>query len=85
MSSTALVLGVAAARDSLAGLADFDEILILEPSADALEHLMQELADPRLNYLLGELPVLPLPDGSIDRVVGDFVPDDPEITRVTAS
>ena len=85
MSTTAAVLGAAAARSSLDRLGGFDEIVVFEPSVNELERLLVELADPRLDYLLGELPVLPLPDGSIDRVVGDFVPDDPEITRVTAS
>ena len=34
---------------------------------DELELLVEELADPRLDYLLGALPVLPLPDASVDR------------------
>jgi hypothetical protein len=49
---------------------------------DELERLVDELADPRLDYLLGELPVLPLPDGSIDRLVGGPA-DHPEVARVT--
>ena len=73
MSRTVAVLGAAAARRALAG-ADgfdgFDEIVVLEPSVDALEELMHELRDPRLDYLLGELPVLPLPDASVDLLVG---------------
>jgi hypothetical protein len=82
MSGTAAILGAAAARAALAELGDYDEIVILEPSVDALEALIHELADPRLDYLLGELPVLPLPDASIDRLVGG-PPDDPEVARVT--
>ena len=82
MSVTAAILGAAAARVSLPELADFDEIVVLEPSVDELERLIDELADPRLDYLLGELPVLPLPDASIDRVVGGPA-DDPEVARVT--
>jgi hypothetical protein len=82
MSGTAAILGADTARTALAELGDYDEIVILEPSVDALEALIQELADPRLDYLLGELPVLPLPDASIDRVVGG-PPEDPEIARVT--
>jgi hypothetical protein len=79
---TAAVLGADVARAALADLAGFDEIVILEPSVDELERLIEELADPRLDYLLGELPVLPLPDGSIDRLVGG-PPDHPEVARVT--
>ena len=82
MSGTAAILGAAAARTALAELAHFDEIVVLEPSVDELERLIDELADPRLDYLLGELPVLPLPDASIDRLVGGPA-DDPEVARVT--
>ena len=85
MTVTAAILGAANVRAALAELGEYDEIVVLEPSVDELERLVEELADPRLDYLLGELPVLPLPDRSIHRVVGDFSPDDPEIARVTAS
>ena len=78
---TAAVLGAEVARAALGELGDFDEIVILEPSVDELERLIDELADPRLDYLLGELPVLPLPDASVDRVVGGPA-DDPEVARV---
>jgi hypothetical protein len=70
VSTTAAVLGAAAARESLGRLGGFDEIVVFEPSVDELERLMTELADPRLDYLLGELPVLPLPDASVDLLVG---------------
>ena len=70
MSTTALVLGVAAARRSLAELGDFDEIVVLDPSTAELARLVEELADPRLDYMLGSLPVLPLPDASVDLLVG---------------
>jgi hypothetical protein len=81
VSRTALVLGVAAARSSLAELDDFDEIVVLDPSTAELERLVEELADPRLDYLLGGLPVLPLPDGSVDLLVGAD-PTEPEVVRV---
>ena len=70
MSRMAAVLGAAAAREALAGLEGFEEIVILEPSVDELEELMHELRDPRLDYVLGALPVLPLPDASVDLLVG---------------
>jgi ubiquinone/menaquinone biosynthesis C-methylase UbiE len=81
MSTTALVLGVAAARESLADLAGFDEIVVLDTSVVELERLVAELGDPRLDYLLGALPVLPLPDASVDLLVGAD-PSDPEVIRV---
>jgi hypothetical protein len=75
------VLGAEAARRSLAQFDDYDEIVVLEPSVDELEDLLAELADPRLDYLLGELPVLPLPDSSVDLVIGgDFA--ETEVVRV---
>ncbi len=81
MSTTAAVLGAAAAREALGRLGGFDEIVILEPSVTELERLVAELADPRLDYLLGELPVLPLPDASVDLIVGAD-PADAEVARV---
>jgi hypothetical protein len=81
MSRVIAVLGAGAARASLDAFDGFDEIVILEPSPDALETLLADLADPRLDYLLGELPVLPLPDRSVDRVVGADAAD-PEVARV---
>ena len=81
MTGTAAILGADVARAALAELGDFDEIVIFESSIDELERLIDELADPRLDYLLGELPVLPLPDASVDRVVGGPA-DDPEVARV---
>ena len=75
------VLGADTARELLGGFDEFDEIVVLEPSVDELERLIAELADPRLDYLLGELPVLPLPDASVDRVIGADE-GHPEVARV---
>jgi ubiquinone/menaquinone biosynthesis C-methylase UbiE len=81
VSTTALVLGVAAARRALAELGDYDEIVVLDSSTTELERLVQELADPRLDYMLGGLPVLPLPDASVDLLVGADATD-AEVIRV---
>ena len=81
MSSVICILGAEAARAALDHFDGYDEIVILEPSVDELERLLAELADPRLDYLLGELPVLPLPDASVDRVVGADR-SEPEVARV---
>ena len=70
MTTVICVLGAEAARAALDHFDGYDEIVILEPSVDELERLLHDLADPRLDYLLGALPVLPLPDGSVDRVIG---------------
>ena len=84
MSTTALVLGVAAAREFLSELGEYDEIVVLDTDVEALESLVAELADPRLDYLLGGLPVLPLPDASVDMLVGADAAD-PEVLRVLRS
>ena len=84
MSGTAAILGADVARTTLAELGEFDEVVIFESSVDELERLVEELADPRFDYLLGELPVLPLPDGSVDHLIGAPA-DDPEVARVTRS
>jgi hypothetical protein len=81
LSGVICVLGAEAARDAFASFDGYDEVVILEPSVDELERLLEELADPRLDYLLGELPVLPLPDASVDRVIGADAAD-PEVARV---
>ena len=81
MSSVVAVLGAQAARQGLAHFDGYDEIVVLEASVDELERLLRELADPRLDYLLGELPVLPLPDASVDLVLGAEA-GDPEVDRV---
>ena len=81
MSRTALVLGVANARASLAELGEYDEIVVLDSDVEALEALVSELADPRLDYMLGALPVLPVPDASVDLLVGADA-GDPEVVRV---
>ena len=81
MSRVVCVLGATSARASLDAFDGYDEIVILEPSVDELERLLNELADPRLDYLLGALPVLPLPDASVDLVIGGDQ-SDAEVTRV---
>ena len=81
MSGTAAVLGVDAARAVLGRLGGYDEIVVLDPSVTELERLMHELADPRLDYVLGSLPVLPLPDDSVDLLVGGDA-SDAEVERV---
>jgi hypothetical protein len=81
VSGVVAVLGADAARQGLARFDGFDEVVVLEPSVDELERLLEELADPRLDYLLGALPVLPLPDASVDLLLGADAAE-PEVARV---
>ena len=82
MSTTAAVLGAAAARESLERLGGFDEIVVFEPSVDELERLMTELADPRLDYLLGELPGAAAPRRARSTCSSGPTPADAEVARV---
>jgi hypothetical protein len=73
------VLGAALARG--ASVAGVDEVVVLDPSPSALLGLMREVREPAWTFQLGELPVLPLPDGYVDEVVGGDGGD--EVRRVT--
>ncbi len=75
------VLGAAAADASARPLAEADEIVVLDPSPAALLGVLEEVADPRYAFLLGGLPVLPLPDAWVDEVIG-AEGDDAELARV---
>jgi len=79
---TVLVVGadatVVAAR--LEGLGDRD-LFVLEPSAGLLEEVEEEIADPRVWFMIGDAEVIPLPDGSVDEVLG--ADPSPETARVT--
>jgi hypothetical protein len=73
------VLGAALARDTPVG--DVDEVVVLDPSPTALLALMHEVSEPCWTFQLGALPVLPLPNGYVDAVVGGD--DGDEVRRVT--
>jgi hypothetical protein len=65
---------------ALGGLGD-DDLIVLEGSARALERMEDEITDPRVWFLIGDADVIPLPDGSVDAVVG--APTSGEVDRVT--
>jgi ubiquinone/menaquinone biosynthesis C-methylase UbiE len=78
---TVLVLGAdedVVAR-TLAALGEEDGLIVLDPSAGALEALEQAVPDARIWYQIGDAEVVPLPDRSVDDVVGERGPD---VTRV---
>jgi hypothetical protein len=58
-----------------------EDLVVLDDSAQRLEELEAELADPRLWLMIGDAEVIPLPDGTADEVVGADA--SPEVTRVT--
>jgi hypothetical protein len=74
-----LVLDPALLGETLSRAGD-EDVYVVDPSAERLEELEREAADPRAFYLIGEPAVLPLPDGSVDSAVGEGV--EPELRRV---
>jgi ubiquinone/menaquinone biosynthesis C-methylase UbiE len=56
------------------------DVLVVDPTAARLEALEQALSDPRVWFLIGDADVLPLPDASVDTVLGGAA--SPELERV---
>ena len=69
---TVLVLGADedVVTRTLAGLGAEDGLIVLDESAGALEALERALLDSRIWYQIGDGDVVPLPDRSVDDVVG---------------
>jgi ubiquinone/menaquinone biosynthesis C-methylase UbiE len=76
---TVLVLDGGLLGEALAQAGD-EDVIVVDPSAARLEELEREARDPRIAYLIGDPSVLPLPDASVDRVLGDAV--EAELRRV---
>jgi ubiquinone/menaquinone biosynthesis C-methylase UbiE len=78
-----VVLALGAAQlDEALRLAPVDgDVVLVDASAETLEALVARVADARVAFLLGELPVLPLPDASVDVALG-AAEEDGEVQRV---
>jgi ubiquinone/menaquinone biosynthesis C-methylase UbiE len=61
-------------------LADDELMIVVDPSADRLEELEKRFPDPRVTWLVGDGVVIPIPDDSVDRVLGEG--SDSELRRV---
>ena len=77
---TVLVLTARLVGEALAELGDGELMIMIDPSADVLEELRLRYPDPRITWLIGDGVVVPLPDASVDRVLGEG--DGAEIARV---
>ena len=80
---TILVLDGDLVGDALAELAEDELIIVVDPSADRLEELEERYPDPRITWLVGDGVVIPLPDDSVDRVLG--AGSEAELRRVLRS
>ena len=77
---TILVLDCDLLPDALEELGDDELLIAVDPSADRLEDLMRRHPDPRISFLIGDGTVIPLPDRSVDKVLGEG--SEAEIRRV---
>jgi ubiquinone/menaquinone biosynthesis C-methylase UbiE len=68
---TILVLDGDLLDDALARLAEDELLIVVDRSAARLEELQQRCPDPRVTFLIGDGEVIPVPDGSVDAVLGD--------------
>jgi ubiquinone/menaquinone biosynthesis C-methylase UbiE len=80
---TALVVGADSGlvADELARMGEEDDVIVLDRSPERLEALEERVADGRVWFMIGDAEVIPLPDASVDEVVGADVSS--ETTRVT--
>ena len=68
---TILVLDGDLLGPALEQLAEDELLIVVDPSADRLEELEERYPDPRITFLIGDGGVIPVPDGSVDRVLGE--------------
>ena len=80
---TALVVGADSGllAVELERMGEDEDVIVLDESAERLEVLEDEVADPRVWFMIGDAEVIPLPDGAVDEVVG--ADSSPEVERVT--
>jgi ubiquinone/menaquinone biosynthesis C-methylase UbiE len=80
---TILVLDGDLLDDALAQLADEELLIVVDSSADRLEELQRRYPDPRITFLIGDGEVIPVPDGAVDRALGEG--SESELRRVLRS
>jgi ubiquinone/menaquinone biosynthesis C-methylase UbiE len=68
---TILVLDGDLLDDALARLAEDELLIVVDRSAARLEELQRRFPDPRVTFLIGDGEVIPVPDWSVDAVLGD--------------
>jgi ubiquinone/menaquinone biosynthesis C-methylase UbiE len=80
--STVLVVGADSSlvEGALADLGD-EDLVVVDASVERLEAIEEEVEDPRVWFMIGDAEVIPLPDDSVDEVVG--ISGSSEVERVT--
>ena len=56
------------------------DVIVIDDEADELERLRRECGAPNVSFMIGSSAVLPLPDRSVDAVLGDV--EAAELARV---
>jgi ubiquinone/menaquinone biosynthesis C-methylase UbiE len=67
--------------DALERAGEGGGVIIVDPSSERLAELERALPDPRIWYLIGDAAVVPLPDGSMDKALGDLSSDVERVLR----
>jgi|SoimicmetaTmtLPB_FD_contig_51_4105830_length_577_multi_2_in_0_out_0_2 ubiquinone/menaquinone biosynthesis C-methylase UbiE len=67
---TVLVLDCDLLPAALEELGDDELLIAVDPSADRLDELLRRYPDPRISFLIGDGNVIPVPDRSVDKVLG---------------
>jgi ubiquinone/menaquinone biosynthesis C-methylase UbiE len=68
---TILVLDGDLLGQALEQLAGDELLIVVDSSADRLEELEERYPDPRITFLIGDGEVIPVPDGAVDKVLGE--------------
>jgi ubiquinone/menaquinone biosynthesis C-methylase UbiE len=68
---TILVLDCDLLPTAIEELGDDELLIAVDPSGDRLEELLRRYSDPRISFLIGDGLVIPVPDHSVDKVLGE--------------
>ena len=77
---TILVLDGDLLPEALEQLGGGELLIVIDSSADRLDELEERFPDSRISWLIGDGEVIPLPDSSVDKVLGEGT--EAEIRRV---
>ena len=67
---TVLVLDCDLLPAALEELGDDELLIAVDSSAERLDEFLRRHPDPRISFLIGDGNVIPVPDRSVDKVLG---------------